>query len=440
MVVILLNSGLSQILALSVDPVFSTGLKVAQLAGKISDTCDLGSHNITIVGTDNGGLSPSMGTGILCTIKAIQDQIGDILALGELSWCLSWSSEYRVMLVFPHLGYLLTAILFYLGGFMLLFIYPFMLVDCILKLSIAVALLPAALGAFAFKITANYLQEIWKIFLNAIFSFIFLSLIIYIIASIAADSLSEMIGGSDVGIIMKFFWWMAEVIKVVAVCFLGYAVLEEMKHFADSFAGSLKIGGNEGIGSPTGSFGMEFSPNGRAWPSASRLPKVQKRSARPRGGRFPKAFTAHQSTAGNKQPREKQSSILSIRSAELTAALRKHEMKTVTKCTIRQAHGKNSAAKGISDLYDGRQRQHQNERYRSGQKGRRTEVETDAYATVTRKYDRDGVKMREDTKVNAALLKYAMKKTEPTIRKSSAISCRIPCSAKKTNKSCLFRR
>lgn len=43
-------------------------------------------------------------------------------------------------------------------------------------------------------------------------------------------------------------------------------------------------------------------------------------------------------------------------------------------------------------------------------KGRRTEVETDAYATVTRKYDRDGVKMREDTKVNAALLKYAMKK------------------------------
>ena len=43
-------------------------------------------------------------------------------------------------------------------------------------------------------------------------------------------------------------------------------------------------------------------------------------------------------------------------------------------------------------------------------KGRRTEVETDAYATVTRKYDRDGVKMREDTKTNAALLKYAMNK------------------------------
>lgn len=73
-------------------------------------------------------------------------------------------------------------------------------------------------------------------------------------------------------------------------------------------------------------------------------------------------------------------------------------------------------------------------------KGRRTEVETDAYATVTRKYDRDGVKMREDTKTNAALLKYAMKKTELTIPKSSTISCRIPCSAKKTNKSCSFRR
>lgn len=85
-VVILLNSGLSQILALSVDPVFSTGLKVAQLAGKISDTCDLGSHNITIVGTDKGGLSPSMGTGILCTTKAIRTRSETFWRWAKLSW------------------------------------------------------------------------------------------------------------------------------------------------------------------------------------------------------------------------------------------------------------------------------------------------------------------------------------------------------------------
>lgn len=410
-VVILLNSGLSQILALSVDPVFSTGLKVAQLAGKISDTCDLGSHNITIVGTDKGGLSPSMGTGILCTIKAIQDQIGDILALGELSWCLSWSSEYRVMLVFPHLGYLLTAILFYLGGFMLLFIYPFMLVDCILKLSIAVALLPAALGAFAFKITANYLQEIWKIFLNAIFSFIFLSLIIYIIASIAADSLSEMIGGSDVGIIMKFFWWMAEVIKVVAVCFLGYAVLEEMKHFADSFAGSLKIGGNEGIGSPTSSFGMEFFAKRPGMAVGKPIAKGAK-ALGTATGRAISEGVHRASINGWKQAAEGKtvinpfnpfsrinSGIEKTRDEngnevyDTTSAWQKLRGKKEYRTFTTDASGNTKMNVTVQD-----------------KKGRRTEVETDAYATVTRKYDRDGVKMREDTKVNAALLKYAMKK------------------------------
>ena len=54
-------------------------------------------------------------------------------------------------------------------------------------------------------------------------------MIIYIIASIAADTLSEIIT-SDVGILIKLFWWMVEVVKVACVCMLGWAVLGEMKN------------------------------------------------------------------------------------------------------------------------------------------------------------------------------------------------------------------
>ena len=254
-VVLLLNGGLPQILSMSVDPVFSTGLKIAQLAGKISDDCELDPSLSVITAEEGGGLSEAMGNGILCTIKSTQDQIVDILSLGRVCWCLAWSSENRVLLVFPHLGYLFTCICFYLGGFLLLFGYPFLLIDCILKLAIAVALLPAALGAFAFKVTAQYLEKIWNIFLNAVFSFIFLSIIIFIIASIAADTLSEMLT-SEVGIFIRIFWWMVEAVKVVGVLFLGWAVMEQMKTFSDAFASSLNF--SQDIGSRTGSMAGEF--------------------------------------------------------------------------------------------------------------------------------------------------------------------------------------
>ncbi len=408
-VVILLNSGLSQILALSVDPVFSTGLKVAQLAGKISDTCTLGDDKLTIVGADKGGLSPSMGTGILCTIKAIQDQIGDILAMGELSWCLAWSSENAVMIVFPHLAYLITAIFYYIGGLLLLLIYPFLLVDCVLKLSIAVALLPAALGAFAFKVTANYLQKIWEIFLNAVFSFIFLSIIIYIIASIAADTLNQIIGDTDIGITIKFFWWMVEVIKVVAVCFLGWAVLGEMKSFADKFAGGLKM---NDIGSPTGSFANEFFLKRPGMAVGKPIAKSAMKAGKAAGNVLSEGYHRASINAWRNMAQD---------SNKIGSPVSHNMFQPVRR--VQNPNGDGTEMYDTTGLW---QRIRGKKEYRTfttdasgntkmnvtiqDKKGRRTEVETDAYATVTRKYNRDGAKTEEQAKINAALLKYAMRK------------------------------
>ena len=266
-IVIILNSNLPYIMSSTIDPVFSTGMQVAQLAGKLSDSCDLGdeyklpktaltSEDVGS-GESQGGLSEKMGNSILCTIKSIQDQISDILAFGSFTWCLSWTIENRILFVFPNLGYLLTSLLFYLGGIMLILIYPFLLVDCILKLAIAVSFMPAAIGAFAFKATEKYLKIVWEIFLNAVFSFIFLSIIIYIIASIAADIVSDIIT-DDSGVIARFFWWGVDALKVLTICLLGWAVLGEMKKFADSFAGSIDFQGKGGIGGATGSFANEF--------------------------------------------------------------------------------------------------------------------------------------------------------------------------------------
>lgn len=414
-VIVLLNSGLTTILSYTVDPVFSTGLKVAQQAGKISDTCDLG-DKISIVGSDKGGLSPAMGTGILCTIKSIQDQIVDILSLGRTCWCLAWSSENRVLFVFPNLAYLLTGFFFYAGGFLLLFIYPFLLVDCILKLSIAVALLPAALGAFAFKITSHYLQKIWEVFLNAIFSFIFLSIIIYIIASIAADTLSEIIT-SDVGIIIKIFWWMLEVVKVIAVCFLGWAVLGEMKKFADNFASGLKFEANGDIGAKTGSTAMEF---GVKRPAMAVGKPVVKGAVK--GGKIigqTAAEIGHRATINLWKNAAAGNRTFNLFKPFSRVNGQLDEAKDADGNTMKDRDGNT-----MYDTTSAWQKLRGRKEYRSFStddtgntrmnvtieraSGKRTETSTDSFATVTRQYDKHGTLVGNDSQINSVLLRNAM--------------------------------
>lgn len=406
-VVILLNSNLSYILSLTLDPVFSTGLKIAQQAGKISETCDLG-DKFSIVGADTGGLSQDMGTGILCTIKAIQDQIGDILALGEVCWCLAWSSENAVLKVFPHLGYMLTAILYYIGGLALLFIYPFLLVDCLLKLAISVALLPAALGAFAFKITSQYLQKIWSVFLNAIFNFIFLSIIIFIIASIAADTLSEILT-TEVGIIIKFFWWMVEVVKVVAICFLGWAVLGEMKAFSDSFSQSLNL---NNIGGTTGSTALEFG---------AKRPGLFVGKAAVKGtvaggtavGRVAKEGISRANISGWQRLARNSNGILNpIRNNFFQPVRRVQspdgsdaEMYDTTGF-LQRIRGKKEYRTFTTDA-SGNTKMTVTTESRNGKK---TVKETDSYASTTKKYDKNGQEVKSQQKINAAMLKYSMNK------------------------------
>ncbi len=410
-VVVLLNAGLSSILSLTVDPVFSTGLKIAQLAGRMSESCDLEAENLAVVGPEQGGLSQAMGNSIICTIKSVQDQIVDVLALGRVCFCLSWSSENRVMIVFPHLGYLFTAIVFYISGVLLLLIYPFLLIDCILKLAIAVALLPAALGAFAFKITANYLNKIWEIFLNSMFAFIFMSIVIFIIASIAADALNEILT-TEVGIFIRLFWWMIEVVKVVGICFLGWAVLGEIKIFADAFAKGLGFGG-DGIGSPTGSSVMAV---GKWAGLKAGKPVVNK---------------AKQAGTAVKDMASEAIHATSINHWKDAATGEKRSFKTLG-AKISQATDEDGNVMTDEDgnvMYNTTnfwQKMRGKKQFRSfstdasgntrmsvvtqTRKGKTTVTNTDAYATVTKKYDINGHMLSEDSQKNAFMLKHIMKK------------------------------
>lgn len=93
----------------------------------------------------------------------------------------------------------------------------------------------------------------WDTFLNCMFNFIFLSLIIFILTNGLMDVLSKAgveSGGamSDVGtrsgykvILSNLAWWGTTFLKLVFYMILGWAVLGEANSFAGSFAKSIGV-------------------------------------------------------------------------------------------------------------------------------------------------------------------------------------------------------
>lgn len=259
LVYIFLKSDSATFFGLAMEPIFNTGMKLAQMATGSSSCSD----NFGI--TTSGGLPASMGINILCTIKSIQGEILDIMALGSTSMCVGFFVEaYWGIPIFPHLGYVIVGLLLWIAALLLMIIYPFLLIDSVLQLSVACALLPAAVGSYAFKITRKYVGKIWETFLNCMFTFVFLSIIIFILTYALKNIVGETFDAglknagidSDYSIILdKLAWWGTTFLELIFVMILGWAVLGEAKTFAGSFAGSVGVG-KESIGSNVGGLAM----------------------------------------------------------------------------------------------------------------------------------------------------------------------------------------
>lgn len=261
-VVMILRLDSVEFFRLALEPLFNTGFKLAQLVmeGADGSKCS-GGYNI-LLPQDGGGLPSSMGVSIVCTIETIQDKLLDIMALGSTSICIAVHKEaYFGIPIFPHLGYLIVGICLWLAAIMLMVIYPFLLIDSVLQLCVSTALLPAAIGAYAFKATQKYVGKVWDVFLNCMFNFVFLALIMFILTSgldtiltdVGVTGNSALKGAGDSSsytvILKDLAWWGTNFLKLVFYMVLGWAVLGEANTFAGSFA---KGAGIKGIGANVG--------------------------------------------------------------------------------------------------------------------------------------------------------------------------------------------
>ena len=269
-VILALNGAIYQMIDLTLTPVLETGLEFAKDVSKSSsgaaESCDSSQPFMEgLIGYDSstgfpqlkegssettGGLPKSIGASILCNIKALENSTGFLMNLGKYSMCISWD-RYRWPLSkgpLPHFGYLTTGIVLWITGLMLLISFPWCLVDCILQLCIAVALIPCAVGAYAFKVTTKYLRLVWSMFMNAMFNFVFMAIIIYIINK----HLMEWIGynpgtnPNDQIFITAWSskglaWWGPGCFKIFAICLFSWSFFDEAKSMANHFSQGVSL-------------------------------------------------------------------------------------------------------------------------------------------------------------------------------------------------------
>jgi hypothetical protein len=263
-VIIALSGAIYEIMDLTINPVMQTGLNFSRTLNKEAGCDGSASYMQNIVGYDEttgfpkpqegtsaeiGGLSKHLGESIICNLKVLEDKTGFLMSLGKYSMCIGWERHPLWHPYFlPGLGYFTTGIFLWIAGLLLLLSFPWCLVDCILQLCIAVALLPCAVGAYAFKITAQYLKMIWNMFMNAMFNFVFMAIIIYVINA----NLGSWIGYTpgtypqeDVFITALqsygLAWWGIGFFKIVVVCLFCWTFFDEAGSMANEFGKGMSM-------------------------------------------------------------------------------------------------------------------------------------------------------------------------------------------------------
>lgn len=277
-VVFILQGAFYEVLNLTLNPVLQTGLSFSQLvnttASEKVDHCpksadfmqDIKGYDDGLSETSVGGLPHSLGSSIICSIKTLEDNIGTLAALGNYSSCIAFHDKALWDGILPHLGYLSTGWFLWLVGIFLLLAMPWCLIDCILQLCIAAAMMPCAIAAYAFKPTAKYIVTVWNFFMNAMFNLVFMSIVIFIINSMFLS----WIGISD-GDLSDFdpqrfvtagsgglAWWGLGAFKVLGACFLFWCFFGEAAKMANNFAN----GSGLNIGRPVGSIPAQVAQKG----------------------------------------------------------------------------------------------------------------------------------------------------------------------------------
>ncbi len=277
----ILKSGVGSFFDTFIEPFYASGHNLAQTVltncpkpssdqSNISNTGgtsqkakDVCTEYANIKNTNSGiikkaeGLPPSMGESIIKTMTLMENRLRKVKALGSGMMCKSWQDA---TFIFPKWIYLFTGILVWVFAIFLIIGIPFLMIDAVLQLGVAGALLPVAVGGFAFKSTRQYTKKVWETFLNSMFTFLFITIVVLVLLGVLETSITESVKNIDQSgemfskmftpewqstelyyedILKSFQWASPHFLKLLFIFILAWSVMKMAKEFADEFASSI---------------------------------------------------------------------------------------------------------------------------------------------------------------------------------------------------------
>lgn len=296
-VVAIIETGVANFFSTFVNPVYTTGQKMAQtmftadVCGQTQNGVECNDDDKTVVNKTfssireiPNGLPQSMGNSIMQTMTMMENRISQFKALGSAMMCQSWKDGWWIL---PKPIYLLTGLFIWVLCMALIMGIPFLMVDSVFQLSVAAALLPIAVGCFAFKSTRQYSKKVWETFLNSMFAFLFISIVVVIVlgtiqasvtmgikdATGSGDAFAEMFKPDGAGktyfdtMLQSFNWASMHFIRLVFVFVLAWSVMQMAKELAGEFADSISstsIGSSIGTMAASTAKGMALKAGGSA--------------------------------------------------------------------------------------------------------------------------------------------------------------------------------
>ena len=282
-VIVILNGNVLKFFYQFLNPVYLTGQHLAQatirpetvkkynatdakhkdLIDRINTPC-MPSEKIPDEIKGEGGLPKSMGDSIICTMTMMQNRVAQIRALGRASICYSWKKKWFFI---PALNYLLVGIGLWVGTMILTLVVPFMMIDSVFQLAIAGALLPFAVGSYAFKITRGYSKKIWETFLNSTMLFVVVSITSLILleayqqtlvqSTSALSDIYTVSNDANIEDILKHIpWYSPNFLQILFIALLSWGALKSIKSFGGEFASSIS---STNFGSQIGTMVASFT-------------------------------------------------------------------------------------------------------------------------------------------------------------------------------------
>lgn len=454
LVVFILKTGAAQFFEGFINPIYETG---QSLAAAMFDDCKSGEGNLKCSEEDKkvlakksnseikavtNGLPESMGVSIINTMTMMENRVRKFKALGASLMCQSWK---EAMLIFiPHFGYLLTGLGIWLLSMVIIIGVPFLMIDSVLQLGVAGALLPFAIGGFAFKSTRQYSKKVWETFLNSMFAFLFISIVVLIILGTIQATVTDGAEALSTGnytfddlfeagtkgaisynaVLQQFGWFSMPFLKLAFIFILAWSVMSMAKEFADEFAQSISstsIGSSIGtmaastakgmvvkaskpmvskLGEKAGYLGGKILSGSGQAARRNKYNNQTKKLQKAKNKAQEHADIANNSPGGRYREGDSTSSTTTTVNNGVITQVEQSGNKTTTTQTMQDGSTSIVTMENGVKVSELKEKNGVVTDIKYDKTGARVEVERSAHFTITRKYDKDGNLIGTKTKAN----------------------------------------